>query len=386
MSSPVKHHAPASDRVSTIELFFDLVFVFTITQVAEVVVHHPDAKGIGHAVIELSVLAWMFGGYAWLTNAAGSLVSTCRILLLAGMAAFFICALAVPHAFDEDGLVFGIGYFLVNVVHLTGLFLGNTPKPAVMKLLPFNLTSASLVLAAGFVTGPLDWWFWGGAVAVQVLTPLVGRVQQGGFHLNPTHFAERHALMILIVLGESLVSVGLAVTASEAHASTPLIFGALAGLAASTAMWWAYFAGEDERAVRAHERATDRERNDHGILGFGLAHLIMIVGIIAIAAATKLSLSQLLSPMPMFGAAMMAAGCSLYLLGGSLFRWALGYASPLPRFGGAVAGVVVVPAGLYGSPAAALAAVAVIIFGTLALEKSVDGSRALPGGRLMTGK
>lgn len=365
-------HIPAPDRVSTIELFFDLVFVFTITQVAEVVVHHPDAKGIGHAVIELSVLAWMFGGYAWLTNAAGSLISTCRILLLAGMAAFFICALSVPHAFDEDGVVFGVGYFLVNVVHLTGLFLGTTPKPAVWKLMPYNLASASLVLAAGFVTGPLDWWLWGGAVAVQLLTPIFGRVRQGGFHLNPTHFAERHGLMILIVLGESLVSVGLAVTASDAHASAPLILGALAGLTASIAMWWAYFAGEDERAVRAHEQATDRERSDQGILGFGLAHLIMIVGIIAIAAATKLSLSQLLAPMPMFGAWLMAAGCGLYLLGGATFRWALGYASPLARIGGAIASVIVVPAGLYGSPAASMASVAIVTFATIGIERATD--------------
>src|SRR5262245_15958407 len=176
-------HIPASDRVSTLELFFDLVFVFTITQVAEVIVHHPDLSGIGHALIELSVLAWMFGGYAWLTNSAGHLLAQCRIILIVGMAAFFMCALAVPHAFDEDGMVFGIGYFLVNVVHLTGLWLGTTPKPAVKRLMPFNLTSAGLVLAAGFVTGPMDWVLWGGAVAVQVFTPLLGRVQHGGFHL-----------------------------------------------------------------------------------------------------------------------------------------------------------------------------------------------------------
>jgi len=365
-------HATTPDRVSTLELFFDLVFVFTITQVAEVIVHHPDAQGLGHAVIELTVLGWMFGGYAWLTNAAGGAVTfSCRYLLLAGMAAFFTCALAVPHAFDEDGLVFGISYFLVTAVHLAGLFMGNTPRPAVLKLMPFNLTSAGLVLAAGFVTGPMDWVLWGGAILVNVATPLFGRVEQG-FHLNPTHFAERHGLMILIVLGESLVSVGLAVTASEAHASVPLILGALAGLAASTAMWWAYFAGEDERATRAHERGTDRERSNHGILGYGLAHLIMIYGVIAVAAATKLSLRDLLSPMPLFGASLMAAGCALYLLGGSLFRWALGYASPAPRFGGAVMSSSVAAAALYGSPAAALATIALVISATIAVERIID--------------
>lgn len=365
------NHIPVPDRVSSLELFFDLVFVFTITQVAEVIVHHPDASGLGHAVIELTVLAWMFGGYAWLTNTAGTVTTSCRSVLLAGMAGFFVCALAVPHAFDEDGLVFGIGYFAVNVIHLGGLFLGTTPAAAVRRLAAFNLTSAGLVLAAGFVTGPLDWALWGGAIVVQIATPFISRPERG-FVLNPSHFAERHGLMILIVLGESLVSVGLAATANEAHASLPLILGALAGLAASAAMWSAYFAGEDEKAARAHERAAPRQRANQGLLGFGLAHLIMIFGAIAIAAATKLTLHDFLGSMDGFSAWVMAAGCSLYLAGGAVFRAALGYASPLPRIFGAIASAFVAPAGARGSTALALASVAIVISATLIVEKRVD--------------
>ena len=364
-------HTHVPDRVSALELFFDLVFVFTITEVAEVVVHHPDAVGIGHAVIELTVLSWMFGGYAWLTNTAASVTTSCRVVLLAGMAGFFICALGVPHAFDEDGVVFGIGYFAVNVIHISGLFLGTTPVAVVTRLGVFNLVSASLVLAAGFVTGPMDWALWGGAIVVNVSTPFLTRVGQG-FTLNPTHFAERHGLMILIVLGESLVSVGLAASANEAHASVPLILGALGGLAASAAMWWAYFAGEDEKAARAHERATPRQRADQGLLGFGLAHLIMIFGAIAIAAATKLSIRDFLEPMTGFSAWLMAAGCALYLTGGAVFRAALGYASPIPRIFGAIAAAFVAPAGARGSTALALTFVAIVIAGTLTVERRVD--------------
>jgi low temperature requirement protein LtrA len=373
-------HSSVPDRVSPLELFFDLVFVFTITQVAEVVVHHPDVSGIGHAGLELSVLMWMFGGYAWLTNAAGPDTGPRRLLLLVGMAAFFVCALAVPHAFDQDGLVFGAAYVIVNLVHLGGFFLepGRTPIAAVRRLAPFNLASAGLVLAAGVVTGPIDWALWSGALVVQIATPFLARADQG-FVLNPTHFAERHGLMILIVLGESLVSVGLAATASAAHAGPSLILGALAGLAASAAMWWAYFAGEDEKAARAHERASVRDRAVHGLLGFGLAHLIMIFGAVAIAAATKLSLREFLDPMDGFSASLMAAGCSLYLIGGAAFRAALGYASPLPRMAGAVAAAFVAPAGGRGSTALALASVALIISMTLVVERAtanrVDGGR-----------
>jgi len=365
-------HHRVPERVSNLELFFDLVFVFTITQVADVVVHHPDVSGIGHAAIELSILAWMFGGYAWLTNSASVVTTSCRSLLLTGMAAFFICALAVPRAFNESGLVFGIGYFAVNVIHIAGLLLGSTPTKAVLRLAGFNFVSAGLVLAAGFVTGPMDWALWGGAIAVQLLTPLLARPDRG-FDLNPTHFAERHALMILIVLGESLVSVGLAAMASDPVINTPLIVGALAGLSASTAMWWAYFAGEDERAAHAHAQTKSaRARADQGLLGFGLAHLIMIFGAIAIAAATKISLHDLLAPMTPFASWLIAAGCALYLVGGGLFRWALGYASPMARLGGAVASVVVMPAALFGSTAIALAMVAMVIGATIAAERATD--------------
>ncbi len=361
------------DRVSSLELFFDLVFVFTITQVAEVVVHHPNALGIAHAALELSILLWMFNGYAWLTNAAGPDNWPRRLLLLVGMAAFFVCALAVPQAFDEDGIVFGISYLIVTVIHLTGFLLdaGRTPIGAVLRLAPFNITSAGMVLAAGFVTGPVDWLLWGGAILVQIATPLLAQANKG-FVLNATHFAERHGLMILIVLGESLVSVGLAASASSARADMPLILGALAGLAAAAAMWWAYFAGEDAKAARTHEKASIRRRAVHGLLGFGLAHLIMIFGAVAVAAATKLALRDLLGPMDDFSARLMASGCALYLLGGATFRGVIGHGSAIPRILGAAAAAVVAPAGARGSTALALASVAIVIMITLFVERRVD--------------
>jgi len=308
-----------------------------------------------------------------LTNAAGPDTWPRRVLLLLGMAAFFVCALAVPHAFDEDGLAFGAAYLIVNLIHLGGFFLdsGRTPIQAVIKLAPFNLTSAGLVLAAGFVTGPIDWLLWGGAIAVQVATPFLAHADRG-FVLNPTHFAERHGLMILIVLGELLVSVGLAAAASSRHADLALILGVLAGLSASAAMWWAYFAGEDEKAARAHEKATIRRRAVHGLLGFGLAHLIMIFGAVAIAAATKLSLQELLGPMDGFSAWLMAGGCALYLIGGAVFRGVMGHGSPIPRIFGAIAAAFVAPAGARGSTALALACVAFVIAGTLFVERAID--------------
>jgi low temperature requirement protein LtrA len=112
--------APVPERVSTLELFFDLVFVFTITQVSMVVASSPDGAGIARAAIQLGVIYWMYDGYAWMTNAAGPDTWQRTVLLLVGMAGFFVCALAVPRAFGEDGIAFGFGYLIVTLVHLCG--------------------------------------------------------------------------------------------------------------------------------------------------------------------------------------------------------------------------------------------------------------------------
>src|SRR5215475_8718492 len=106
--------AKIPERVTTLELFFDLVFVFTITQVATVVVYAPDGGGLARAALELAVIYWVYDGYAWLTNAAGPDTWQRTVLLLIGMAGFFVCALAVPHAFEQDGLAFGLGYLVVT--------------------------------------------------------------------------------------------------------------------------------------------------------------------------------------------------------------------------------------------------------------------------------
>src|SRR5262245_35176689 len=153
---------PAPERVSTLELFFDLVFVFTITQVSLVIFNSPSPADVARAAIQLGLLYWMYDGYVWMTNAAGPDTPQRTLLLLLGMAGFFVCALAVPHAFDENGIVFGVGYLVVTVVHLIGFMLrpGATPIASIHGIAQGNLISAVLVLAAGWVLGVADWVLW----------------------------------------------------------------------------------------------------------------------------------------------------------------------------------------------------------------------------------
>ncbi|NVB78693.1 MAG: low temperature requirement protein A [Kofleriaceae bacterium] len=363
------HQVP--ERVSTLELFFDLVFVFTITQVAKVVVDSPNTEGVARAAIQLGVIYWMYDGYAWMTNAAGPDTWRRTALLLVGMAGFFVCALAVPGAFGKDGIVFGVGYLTVTLVHLIGFVRrpGATPIASIYGMAPGNLISAGLVLAAGWTYGTADWVLWSSALTLQIAVPVVTR-RVGGFAFNAAHFAERHGCMLLIVFGESLVSVGLSVPTQQIDRR--LIFGALAGLSVTAGMWWAYFVGENTRAACAFEAAPPSRRVIQVLTGYELATVVMIAGVIAVAAATRLRVYQLMLPAPAFEAQLIAGGTMLFLFGSAGFRLALGFGSPWPRALGALSCLVAIPAAMYLSTAAGLAATAIVIAITLGIEHILE--------------
>jgi low temperature requirement protein LtrA len=372
--------ASAPERVSTLELFFDLVFAFTITQVATVIVDLPTSVGVARAAITLGVIYWMYDGYAWMTNAAGPDTWRRTLLLLVGMGGFFTCALAVPHAFGQDGVIFGIGYLVVTVVHLVGFLLrpGATPIKSIYGMAPGNLTSAGLVLLAGFLNGPVVWGLWLAALVLEIATPVLTRRIQG-FEFNAAHFAERHGALVLLVFGESLVAVGLA--ARTRKVDLGLVLGALAGLAATATMWWAYFVGDDRRGAEAFQAAPPRRRVIQVLTGYELATAVMIFGVIAVAAGARLRVLMMMSPTPQFEAWLIAEGAMLFLLGSAGFRLAMGFGSWFPRVVGAALCLLAVPAAERISEAAGLATIAVVIAATLIGEHfyEAEQARALHG-------
>jgi low temperature requirement protein LtrA len=370
---------PAS-QVTNLELFFDLVFVFTVTQLTTVVEHDPHPAGILRGGLELGVVWWMYGGYAWLTNAVPPRSVSVRLLVLLGMAAFLGVALAIPSAFDAGGLVFGLSYLLVNVVHL-GLFTragGPTTPMAVARLAPFNLVSAGLLLGAAFVTGWADWAAWSIAVGLQWVTPYLSSI--GGFRISAAHFAERHGLIVLIALGESLLAVAIGTSTRPLTAARLLAAGL--GLALAAVMWWLYFDGDDEAAADALARTPEQERPWAALRVYGYAFLPLLGGVVLVAAALKAAFVSPGRAVPLPDAVLLAGGAALYLVALSRVRVVLGLPRPWPRALTAVVALVTVPAGVLASAEVQLLALVGLLVVLVIVERrlpAVDGDRRRAG-------
>jgi low temperature requirement protein LtrA len=357
--------AGVGDRVSTLELFFDLVFVFTITQIALIIEHEPSWSTVAQAILELLAILWMYGGFAWLTNSLGASTSRQRIVLLLGMAAFLIVSLTVPRAFGADGVAFGYAYLLLTVVHLVGCWFGGAASlaQAIRYVAPTNLLASALLIVAGYSGGPWHWPLWAAAVAVQWLPSLLSR-RMARFPISAAHFGERHGLMIIIVLGESLVSVALA--AEELPVSIGLVVGVLCGLGCSAAMWWCYFAEDDDRATQALNSPGD---GPGPLLGYDLPHVLMMAGVVGVAAGSRLSLPSLTERTSLAAASLIAGGAALYLAGLALFRALLGYAEPITRLVTAIVLLAFIPLGRYAGAAQELAGLGLALAAMLLLER-----------------
>ena len=251
-------------RVSTIELFFDLVFVFTITQLTSLLVAEPTGVGVARVALIFGNVWWMYGGYAWLTNAVPPRETVLRLLILVGMAGFLVVALAIPEAFGDSGVAFGIGYLVVTFVH-TGLFLRSSEESAVRamsRLGPFNTITAALLLVAGFTSGAAQWTLWASAFVLHWASPAVTAV--GGFRIRAKHFVERHGALMIVAFGESVADVGIG--AEHDKVTIALAVSATLGLALTAALWWAFFGtGDDDhydpeqrRVPAEHHRAARR--------------------------------------------------------------------------------------------------------------------------------
>jgi low temperature requirement protein LtrA len=378
------HEGEPVAGVSTIELFFDLVFVFTITQLTALVHEHPDASGLLRALLELCVVFWMYGGYAWLTNAVPPSSLRFRVGLLVGMGGFLLIALSIPEAFGDRGIGFGVGYLVVTVVHLV-IYKQATDQDevrAILRIAPLNLTVAGLVLAAGFVDGAADAVLFTLAVLGLVGPPVLGLLG-AGFNVRPHHFVERHGLILLIALGESVVAVGIG--ASNADVDAGVVLAAIAGLAVTVGLWWCWFDGDDEAAEEALAAAPRDRRSLLALTAFGYAWVPILAGIVLTAAGIEAAVAHPTDADEPVFAWLVGAGIAAYLVGTALVQRILGIGRPRNRLVAAGAALAVAPVGL-ASPAGQLATSSALLAALAAWDRATSrsaatgSSRARPGG------
>jgi low temperature requirement protein LtrA len=322
-------------RVSTLELFFDLVFAFTLTQLTELLARDLSLTGVVQVLLIFGVLWWMYGGYAWLTNTRTPDRVPERLLLLVGMAGFLVVGLAIPHGFGpedaDSGAVLGLGYLIVVLVHTSLYYRLNRN---IMRIAPFNITSALLVILAGEVDGPPVYALWAAALAVQVLSPLIAS-PGGRFEIQPAHFVERHGALIIVALGESVAAVG--ITASREGVTGSLVAAAVLGLALTACLWWTYFGtGDDDRAERAFTAADPGQRPGLALSAYFFAHIPMLLGVVAMAAGVLLTIGHAAQPHPVGQAIALSGGVALFLAGDAWFRAVLRIGTPWPRVATAV--------------------------------------------------
>lgn len=363
-----------AETVSNVELFFDLVFVFAVTQLTSLVRHDSALTGLGQALLVLGLLWWMYDGYVWLTNAVRPDTLGAKLVLFGAMAAFLVLALAIPQAFGDGGMTFAVAYLVVVVLH--GLLFMTAGVPQVVKailgVLPFNLAAGLLVLLPCFFPDWPRWPFWLAGVGVLIVHSLTARLS--GFRIQSAHFVERHGLLIIIALGESVVAVG--VGASAVPLGPGVVAAAVLGLAVSMGLWLNYFDLPDRLAAEALERAQGPRRSRLALY-MAFSHLAMIFGIVLLAAGIEEVITRLgepgRGPVPW----LLACGVALFLLGTFEYRRSLGTGGLLWRLPGAAVALASIAVGLAAAEAAQLLLL-VLVLAAVALATAASARRTGP--------
>ena len=357
------------ERVSPLELFFDLVFVLSFTQVTLKMADNPGWESLGEGLLILAAVWWAWCAYSWLTNSIDPDENLNRVCMFEAMGGMLVVSLSIPDAFGDRGVLFGCSYFFVRAMQLV-LYVRNTPGAAengdlqaILKLAPGFLLGSALLIVAGLLDDGGRASIWILAILIDWSTPLFFGTEE--FHLDPAHFAERHGLIVLIALGESILAIGAAATFTL---STGQVLAALFGIAAVAALWWAYF---DVVAIVAERRLTEAPSGEQAPLArdaYSYLHFPLIAGIVLIALGLKETLAATGDELDTVPALALTAGPAIYLLGQVAFRErVLGTFSPHRAFA-ALALLALIPLALGADALVALAAVAAVLAILIAYE------------------
>jgi len=304
-----------------LELFFDLVFVLAITQCTSLMSDNPTWEGIGQGILVLALLWWSWVGYAWLTSVLDPEEGAVRIALFAAMASFLIAAISVPEAFGSLATEFAVAYGAVRIAHIALFLLASRDDPdlrrSVWGLGVGTGVGVGLLIAGSFFEPGARAAIWGVALVLDMVDPYLFGSE--GWKLVPGHFAERHGLIMIVALGESIVAIGIG---AGSEMTWGIAGAATLGIAILAAMWWTYF---DVVALVSARRlasaAEGKERNELARDSYSYIHFLMVAGIILVALGLKKTLGNVDDPLEIAPASALLGGASLYLLGLVAFRY-----------------------------------------------------------------
>jgi low temperature requirement protein LtrA len=368
-TGPQPARRAGEQRVSPLELFFDLIFVLSFTQVTLKMAQDPGWASLGEGLLILAAVWWAWAAYGWLTNSIDPDENVNRLCMFAAMGAMLVVSLSIPDAFGDRGLLFGCSYFFVRAMQLV-LYVRNTRRAdesgdlqAILKLAPGLLIGSALLIVAGALDDGARASVWIIAILVDWSTPLLFGTKD--FHLDPGHFAERHGLIVLIALGESILAIG---AAAGFTLSTGQVFAALLGIATVAALWWAYF---DVVAIVAERRLSEAPPGEQAPLArdaYSYLHYPLIAGIVLLALGLKETLEHTGAELETVPAIALCCGPALYLLGQIAFRErVLGTFSPHRALASVVL-LALIPLALGADALGALAAVAAVLAVLIAYE------------------
>jgi low temperature requirement protein LtrA len=306
--------------VTPLELFFDLVFVLAITQCTALMAAEPTWTGLGKGVLVLGVLWWSWVGYAWLTSVVDPEEGAVRIVMFVVMAALVVAALCVPDAFGDTALLFACAYGIVRFGQIALFLVASRDDPrlrqSILGLAGGTALGVGLLIAAAFTDGWLQGALWVVALVLDMGEPFLFGSE--GWRLVPGHFAERHGLIIIIALGESIVAIGVGVSGGV---DAGVVTAATLGVAVAAALWWLYF---DVVALVAERRlsraAVGREQNEIARDSYSYLHFPMVAGIVLVALGLKKTLAEVGDPLDVVPATALLGGTAVYLLAHVSFR------------------------------------------------------------------
>ena len=358
--------APDEKRVAPLELFFDLVFVFALTQVTALMSENPSWDALGRGMLVLSALWWAWAAYAWLTNYVAAEEDRERLLMLAVMGAFLITALAVPQAFGDDALVFALAYAAARWLHIFIFAEANEDidaSEAIRRLSRTAVPAPALLILAAFLDGTAQTLVWVIALSTDFAGPFVFGVR--GFRVSPGHFAERFSLIVIIALGESIVAIG---TGLHGELDAGTIAAALLGLVLAFGLWWAYFDVVAIVAERRFRSSQGYERLRIARDSYSYLHLPMIAGIVLVALGVKKTLGDVDEPLKTIPSVALFGGVAVYYAGHLGFRLRNVHTLNRPRLVALVVCLALIPLGTEVDAIIALALGAVVTSAVIAYE------------------